>query len=246
MHPENCLSYWFPKILAAGLPVPRTDIVTASKAVQEDLFRVFDCKETTGIAEPFLNQLKASAIAMGLPCFLRSGHTSGKHDWTTTCYVQDPDCMQAHVLLIIQYGECSSLVGLPWDVWAVREYLPVRPLAVCKFYRKMPICREYRFFVTDGKVACHHPYWPVHAIAIGGVNFTKEQYAQWFDYREGELEELTEIACRAGAAVGGNWSIDLLETSRGWYVTDMARAVDSYHHTGCPHAPKDAGEESST
>ena len=37
-----------------------------------------------------------------------------------------------------------------------------------------------------------------------------------------------ELASQAGKACGGQWSVDLLETDRGWYITDMAEAVKSY------------------
>jgi len=43
-----------------------------------------------------------------------------------------------------------------------------------------------------------------------------------------ELSELHELASQAGKACGGQWSVDLLETDRGWYITDMAEAVKSY------------------
>jgi hypothetical protein len=48
---------------------------------------------------------------------------------------------------------------------------------------------------------------------------------------------LTELANAAGRAVGGVWSIDLLETRRGWMVTDMAEAHKSWHEwPECPNS----------
>jgi hypothetical protein len=54
---------------------------------------------------------------------------------------------------------------------------------------------------------------------------------------EGETErEVTDLANAAGRAVGGVWSIDLLETQRGWMVTDMAEAEKSWHEwPDCPN-----------
>jgi hypothetical protein len=47
--------------------------------------------------------------------------------------------------------------------------------------------------------------------------------------------KLTEYANSAGCAVGGAWSTDLLETRRGWMVTDMAEAHKSWHDwPDCP------------
>jgi hypothetical protein len=41
--------------------------------------------------------------------------------------------------------------------------------------------------------------------------------------------KLTEYANATGRAVGGAWSIDILETKRGRHVTDMAEAAKSWH-----------------
>jgi len=48
--------------------------------------------------------------------------------------------------------------------------------------------------------------------------------------------KLTEYANATGRAVGGAWSIDILETKRGWHVTDMAEAANSWHEwPECPN-----------
>jgi hypothetical protein len=55
---------------------------------------------------------------------------------------------------------------------------------------------------------------------------------------DGDTErQLTDLANAAGRAVGGAWSIDVLETRRGWYVTDMAEAASSWHEW--PECPND-------
>lgn len=51
-----------------------------------------------------------------------------------------------------------------------------------------------------------------------------------------ERGELSVLAAHAGSVVGGAWSVDILETERGWMVTDMAEAHKSFHWEGCPHA----------
>jgi len=103
------------------------------------------------------------------------------------------------------------------------------PVGVCRDYVNMPICREFRFFVDGPEVKCWHPYWPLNALEQGNPH-----YYSGFDYGEfcqtPEIKKITELASAAGAAVGGEWSIDVLETSRGWYITDMVEACKSYHH----------------
>jgi hypothetical protein len=45
---------------------------------------------------------------------------------------------------------------------------------------------------------------------------------------------LTDLANAAGRGVGGAWSIDILETRRGWMVTDMAEAAAGLSGQRCP------------
>ena len=52
------------------------------------------------------------------------------------------------------------------------------------------------------------------------------------------MAELRNLASAAGKAVGGEWSVDILETRRGWYITDMAEAYKSWHWEGCPNGEK--------
>jgi hypothetical protein len=48
--------------------------------------------------------------------------------------------------------------------------------------------------------------------------------------------KLTEYANATGRAVGGASSIDILETKRGWHVTDVVDAANSWHKwPDCPN-----------
>ena len=225
------MSYWLPKLEAAGLPVPRTTLVPMSRAAFRDVFNVFDGKPLEDPANEFLQELGAAAAEIGYPVFLRTGMTSGKHSWSRTCYLAYPERLLSHVASLIEFSECVSFVGLPCSWWAVRELLPTMPLAACPNYDGMPVCREFRCFVLDGAVRCLHPYWPTEALERGGVaNAAQvaERLSECFDE-----EEVRALAARAGAAVGGAWSVDVLETERGWFVTDMAEAEKSWHWPGC-------------
>lgn len=230
MHDRTALSYWFPKLLAAGLPVPRTTIIQMPSDAQEDIWAAFDGEDGTGATKPFFDALAASAAEIGFPCFLRTDHTSGKHDWERTCFVQSAADILQHVYNIAEFSECISV---PWDVWVVRELLPTIPLGVCLGYGNMPICREFRFFVDDGVVRCWHPYWPLHALEIGCAPDDLDCEALC---RMDDEPALRALASAAGAAVGGSWSVDLLETRRGWFITDLAEAHKSFHWDGCDKA----------
>lgn len=231
----TALSYWFPKLLAAGLPVPRTTIIKMPEVAQRDIWRLFDNEKgaTAAAAQPFFEELAAAARDMGFPCFLRSDHTSDKHEWKETCFLSGEDQIKEHVLNIAYFSECCGMIGIPWNTWAVREMLPTMPLGVCPGYGDMPICREFRFFVRDGSMVCVHPYWPREALADGGADPGLDYEALCDLPIEAELCGLAEAS---GRVLGGDWSIDILETRRGWVITDLAEAHKSFHWEGCGHA----------
>ena len=231
----NCLSYWFPKIQAAGLPVPKTIMVPMSREQLRAVFSVFDGKPMGDEAEPFFIELTAAADAIGYPCFLRSGHTSAKHDWKNTCYLTSSENIKRHVVGIVEYGELACITGLPWDIWAVREFLPTTPITTAPRYGDMPITREFRYFVHDDQVICHHPYWPKEALTRGGVEGDIDKLYTELTDSDDDIPAFGELASRAGKAVGGEWSVDILETKNGPYITDMALADSSFHWEGCPN-----------
>jgi hypothetical protein len=231
------LSYWFPKLEAAGLPVPRTILVKATDEELEDLYNLLDGKEPEGISDAFIMRLQDAVMKIGTPCFLRTDHTSAKHEWEKTCYLPhaDHDTIECHVARIIEFWECVNMFAPACDIWAVREFLPTLPVGVCRGYGNMPICREFRFFVREGKIRCWHPYWPLKALEQG-----KAEYIEAFDYEAFcKLDlQICQLAVEAGKAVSGDWSIDLLETQKGWFVTDMAEADKSFHWEGCEAVTK--------
>lgn len=226
---RTCMSYWLPLLEAAELSVPKTILIPMSDEAFRDVFRVFDGQPMTGDAEPFFQDIKKAADQIGYPCFLRTGQTSAKHSWDRSCFLPSADAIQSHVMAIVEYSECVTLVGLDCSVWAVREMLPTKPFGVCPNFYNMPLCREYRFFVSDGEVRCWHPYWPKEAIEQGGADASLyDSLASTDGY-----EHAFTLAHKTARAVAGAWSVDVLDTERGWYVTDMAEARKSFHVEDC-------------
>lgn len=264
-----CISHWFPKLLAAGLPVPRTAIVTGI-----DLFKGMREAASTHVAtaehadEIFgRNEVELADMLLPLcaqvaandtdPVFLRSGQTSGKHSWMDTCFVTDRSMLAHHIHAIWEYSEMADFLGLPTDVWAVREYLPGK--AIITAFNDMPIRREFRCFAQGGDVRCVHPYWPVDSIEFYGkdkvARLAKKNDPAWrllvdaaskFNAATNERDVVESMAAQASRALDNDieWSIDILETDRGWYVTDCAPGEASFHWKDCPRAPKgDGGNE---
>ncbi len=153
-----------------------------------------------------------------------------------------------------------DFLGLPTDVWAVRELLPTRPLCHLPCYDGMPLVPEVRCFIENGEVVCWHPYWPEGAIREG---FPREcenprslldpsvpavfrsKLPENFEEivracHDLDPSEFLPIAQRVADhfRADGAWSVDLLPTDRGWFVTDMALAEESFHWPECALAGK--------
>jgi len=227
------MSYWFPIIQKAGLPVPHTAmcemdddaIMFVSEAIsgeptsQGDLF------------EPFIARLATVAASFREPFFLRTGHTSGKHRWNHACCVRNRALLRYHVMTLVEESELSG-IGLPYKTWFVRQMLPTVHVGTCSAYDGMPVVKEFRVFVSNGEVKCWHPYWPRKALEKGGLFLSDAQFKSLCDPGD-DIHEILNLASRAGFAVGGSWSVDIFQSNHGWYVTDMAPAEVSFHWEGC-------------
>ena len=69
---KTALSYWYPKLVEAGIPVPRTKIVKMPIEAQKVIWGWFDGKEGDGAEKPFFAELRSAMQDMGFPCFLRT------------------------------------------------------------------------------------------------------------------------------------------------------------------------------
>lgn len=223
----NDLAYWFPKIEAAGLPVPETRIVTTDV----ELMGLLDGEMPVGF-EAFLSDLEKASWNVGYPCFLRTGHTSGKHDWSDTCYVAGPNHLGRHVAALVEASALADVFGLPTRTWVVRSLIKTTPLFRCERWRGFPVTREFRVFIRDDEFEAMYPYWPEDAVEQG-----QPDRDDWRDVlrvaseiTDDDADKVTFLAGMASAAVGGGyWSIDFLQDEGGdWWLTDMADGDRSY------------------
>ena len=224
----NSLDYWFPVLKKNNVLVPKTEIIKTDC----DLGYLVMENEAPEGYDNFISQVTEVTDAMGYPCFIRTGYTSAKHDWSDTCYLGKREDVSSHVYRIVEFSECADMIGsLKYDVWCVRELLPTTPLFTA--FRGMPITREFRGFWIDGKIQCVHPYWPVDAIRNPSIDNWKELLLKSHDLCWPEYKVVNRLIKSVGVLFKGNWSIDVLETINGWYVIDMAIAEQSYHWGGC-------------
>lgn len=224
---QTRLSWWFPRIKRAGLPVPATIILRAPEGL-------------TSIADggPFPigfdnfegHMLNAITRVGGPPAFIRTDFTSGKHDWERTCWYTGERELGFHIIALVEYSMMVDIMGLPVDVFAFRQVIPTTPIFHA-FAGRMPIVREFRFFVRDGIVEHIQPYWPADAILSPDVADWRERLELAAELGERTGWHLCQDAATAGVAVGGGyWSVDFLEDATGrWWLIDMARGEDSYH-----------------
>lgn len=225
----TCMSYWYPRIEAAGLPVPETRMLTTD-------VELIDLCDGQGFPDglcAFLVGVKREAQAIGgAPFFLRTGQTSAKHSWARACYVPDlaDKTLLQHVAMIAEFSACADFMGLPMNVWAVRKLLATTPLFRCAGFDDFPVTREFRFFASPDGVTHVQPYWPPGAVAQGDPDNPnwRELLAAASILGEDERRFLGGLAIRAAAACGGEWSIDFLRADDGWYLTDMAEGEKSF------------------
>jgi hypothetical protein len=241
MTDKTSMTYWFPLLKAAGIPVPETIMVSMPEGLCQNIRMVLygEKPERDPREYSFFVELRLAVEKIGTPCFLRTAMTSAKHSWDNTCFLSNTDDLVKHVYAIAEFSEIADFCGLPFDTWFVRELLPSIKFGSCPRYDNMPVAREFRFFVDNGKIRCFHPYWPLTALEDGGWTGDKNAYAPLCD-PTGHIKATSDLALRVSAAIDGSWSVDILETERGWFVTDMAEAHKSYHWEGCQYDKESA------
>lgn len=231
---RNDLAWWFPKIEAAGLPVPRTRIVDyTSFGEPGGLMALLDGEMPTHWDE-FVALLDtiADEFAPDGPVFLRTGHLSGKHSWMDTCFVtRHPKSIGQHVAALVEESAMADLMGLPTDTWVVREMIETKTLFRVSEWRNFPVTREFRVFIRDDGAdeITVHPYWPADSIpSLNHVTGALLEQASLISHDE--IGDICTLAGQASGALGGGfWSIDFLQDADGkWWLTDMAEGDRSF------------------
>src|ERR1700732_2050356 len=98
MTDKNCLSYWFPILEKGGIPVPKTQIIDTQVRLSE----LLDGKTPKGW-KGFIAGLQLAIKEIGLPCFLRTGQGSGKHQWKDTCFIDASSNISHHIGRLVEW-----------------------------------------------------------------------------------------------------------------------------------------------
>jgi hypothetical protein len=234
----SSMRLWLPHVERLGIPSPRTIVVVEPEpGFLNELFFVYEeHHDPPPGTERFIGDVVAAADAVGYPAFVRTDLCSAKQEWSDSCFVRSRAAVMPHTLALIEFGMNADMLGLPHTAIAARQYLALD--APFLAYRGLPIAAERRYFVRDGKVCCHHPYWEREAVAQGYPRCPEWEWhlARLNREDEDEIAMLSGFATAVGAALGGFWSIDFARDAAGlWWLIDMAVGGESWHPRGeCP------------
>jgi hypothetical protein len=230
------LVYWFPILQKIRMRVPRTSIVYSGDI---KLSHLLDGEKPVNF-ETFMNRIDLALEDFKLPVFLRTGMTSDKHNWKNTCFLKDKRNLTRQIRNLIETSYLANIAGYPfnYDFWVIREMIETEPIFTY-FAGEMPITKEFRFFIKNGKIQCFHPYWPDEAFQddLSEEQKKKLKEIQKLDTKEKkELFLMTEYIAKF---FKDYWSVDFLKAkNRDWYVIDMAVGERSYHWKECKYAKK--------
>jgi hypothetical protein len=185
------------------------------------------------LPKTFVIDLKEKARLIGYPLFLRTDQLSGKHSWGEWLpYVTNEETLVQKIYPFFEESINAGWGGVPLFAFVLREFLELD--YKFKAFGGMPIARERRYFIRDGKIACHHPYWPLEAIQFYGD--VKEPVGWQDQLRELNVEAPEEVALLSSYAtkvakvLKGYWSVDFAHAKDGvWHLIDMALGDESWH-----------------
>lgn len=216
---KNSMLYWFPiikQLVNVGtILVPKTKLIPVNG---DDIFSLMDGK-TPQCWNKLVEQCQQSAKELGLPVFLRTDHTSGKHGWKKTCFVPRAEDLPAHISRLVDVSACSDL---PCEGFAVRELLHLKS-SFHAHYGQMPVAREFRFFVRDGIIEHMQFYWPTDSVRDPDREDWKKLLAQLSVIETTEQAILEQQVLAVNNALPGYWSVDFAQDTKDrWWLIDMA------------------------
>lgn len=233
---KNSLLYWYKKTKELNIPQPETKIIHLTK---KDISRFWDSK----ISKKLLKKITKIAKDMGFPIFIRTDQASNKHNWKNSSFIQNKNDISKCVIMTTIYNITSGgILGLPFKAIVLREFIPLNS-SFTAFFGDLPISKERRYFINEGKIQCHHPYWPIKSIENPSVKNWKKLLMELNQESKEEIQLLSKYALMVTNIFKGYWSIDFAETKEGkWILIDMAKGENSFHHLNCQYCSQEMRE----
>ena len=160
---KNSMFYWYPKIKDLDIPQPKTEMYKFNK----EEFKIIQHEE--GIPKTLYNNCLPFAEKIGFPLFMRTDNSSCKHGWEKTCYVPDKKSLKHHIFELLSNSAMQGWMSYVDTGLVFREFLELnygyyKGEKFTAFYEGFPVNKERRYFIKEGKIQCHHPYWYPDAI----------------------------------------------------------------------------------
>jgi hypothetical protein len=244
----NSMLRWWPLTNQLAIPQPRTILIPADRRYLSALLdpHAASDEEQRAYMDWFWKRFYPNADEIGYPLFMRTDLVSGKHDWDDTCYVKGRLQIAHHLYRLLEANELAGIMGVNYQAIAFRQYIPLA--SPFKAFRGMPVAAERRYFVEDGKVRCHHPYWTEAVIAHSrNPNLPgtwRAQLAELNAESDAEVGLLSAYAATISAALDGAWSVDFAKTVQdNWIFIDAATAAESWHPDCAVNGPGNDDED---
>lgn len=225
---KTSMLYWWPLTRELDIPQPKTEIAIQKEI--KDWFPILD----HGLNKEDKEIVLQKASLIGYPLFMRTDHSSAKHDFTRTCFVPDSASLFQNIFNLFETNYCHNLYP---EALILREYIELD--WKFKAFQDLPIAPERRYFISDGEVICHHPYWSESAIEFYTHNISESYPARLYWHEtlsDMNTESKEEIALLKGRAqkiamvLEGEFSVDFAKGKNGhWYFIDAASAIQSWH-----------------
>ncbi|MFA5217023.1 ATP-grasp domain-containing protein [Sulfuricurvum sp.] len=234
---KSSMFLWYPLVKDLPIPQPKTEMYRFDEMELELI-------QDERIPDTIFEHIKPLADKIGFPLFMRTDFSSCKHGWEKTCYVETSLNLKSHIFELLTDSMMQGWMTYSDHGIVLREFVPL-VTGFTAFHGNLPINKERRYFIRDGKVQCHHPYWYPDAI----TGHTKQDNWRFLVGRlnqetKPEIELLTKYAEMVGTVVEGYWSVDFAMGKDGkWYLFDMAEGDKSFHWLECEHCPKDMYEQ---
>jgi len=224
----DSLAYWYPKIKGLDIPQPKTEIIPLTDDELNDLCNEEIPNSVTVKVQKVINE------KFKIPVFIRTDLASGKHSWKDSCYYDGQSDLGKHIYEVVVFNLIADIMGLPFKYLVVREFIQMDSKYTA-FWGNMPVNPERRYFIENGKVICHHPYWIKEAINNPSVNNWEELSDEMNIENEEEIKILTGYAEQVSKVLDGFWSVDFCKAKDGKYILiDLANGELSWHPDDCP------------
>lgn len=224
----TCFTYWFPVVEKLRIRTPKSLVIPFPREIIKLIQQ--DCvDESLTSIKPIADQMRAFAVEVGYPLFIKNSLFSGKHSWGETCFVQSEKVsIEDHIAYIFYLWAMHSPEYALHVV--AREFIRTTP--AFHAFGGMPVTQEYRLFVRDGKVEGYQFYWPESSIMEPSVPDWRDRLRAISKPAPHLLAEMIADAEHVGRELGDYWSVDFLMDQEGspWLI-DMAEGDKSYR---CP------------